>query len=641
MTCNDNDQKSLAVRISVIIPFRNPGALFSPMLKSLQEQTIAEWECLLLDDASSDESRDLVEQLISEDSRFSLAYVSEARQGAPRLRNIGLAQSRGEFVLFADSDDSFPKDALEILSKELVKIEAFDFVAGQTERFYSRSDAAKLVLNVPQMRHGVDRILEGDIPFLVPAAMFRRSFLISKKIAWHPYLIQYQDWHFLLQVFAHEPSWKYISPTSYLWREHMSPNRLSGKSNIRHSLNEILLWCLCLLQLRKLQNLNSYRAKAILARLTETLSKVHPVVKKLVVRGEKLSLWGKLRSIFASLFANGKYLRLNIDAYPFYPRISSPFLFGLTVEHWQMLKRTPPIKGGFKSPVISIVTVTKNNLDGLILTFESLPKEDTSMFEWIIVDSASTDGTSNKVDFFRKRFPNLNFVTLPDNGIYEGMNRGISLSSGKWLLFLNAGDALASTDVLHKFIENDFQSDVVYGDSFFRYPNRDLLLQFPDHLSNEFMCVSNLAHQASFTRASLFQDIGLFDETYRIAGDHDFFVRAYFLGKSFLHWAANVCVFYDGGIGSIPATIGLRRKERIRLLFTNAKTSRQMWYAIRTYCYFFFPKQIRQNKFFLFLVKDLVRIQRARGQAQSFLTIQSGGQIHRLSFGKLKNPQLN
>ena len=90
------------------------------------------------------------------------------------------------------------------------------------------------------------------------------------------------------------------------------------------------------------------------------------------------------------------------------------------------------------------------------------------LLEYIIIDGNSTDHTP---DIIRKFTSGIDvIISENDNGIYDAMNKGIRLAQGEWILFLNAGDLLASDDILVKiFVEKQQETDIIYGNSTVHY----------------------------------------------------------------------------------------------------------------------------------------------------------------------------
>ncbi|BBU82798.1 hypothetical protein EIMP300_41980 [Escherichia coli] len=92
--------------------------------------------------------------------------------------------------------------------------------------------------------------------------------------------------------------------------------------------------------------------------------------------------------------------------------------------------------------LLSIITVAFRNLEGIVKTHASLAhlaQADDISFEWIVVDGGSNDGTREYLENLNGIY-NLHFVSEPDNGIYDAMNKGIEMAQGKFALFLNSGD---------------------------------------------------------------------------------------------------------------------------------------------------------------------------------------------------------
>ncbi len=116
---------------------------------------------------------------------------------------------------------------------------------------------------------------------------------------------------------------------------------------------------------------------------------------------------------------------------------------------------------------ISVVTVCRNDINGLRETFESLRAQDCNEYEWRVLDGSSTDGT---VEWLREHHTlDGGWISEPDNGIYDAMNKGIGAAAGEYLLLMHSGDLLAGPDVISKLIRlitrETAPPDFVFGDS--------------------------------------------------------------------------------------------------------------------------------------------------------------------------------
>lgn len=178
---------------------------------------------------------------------------------------------------------------------------------------------------------------------------------------------------------------------------------------------------------------------------------------------------------------------------------------------------------------ISIITVNKNHVSGLKRTIESVLMQTSKEYEYIVIDGASADGSAE----LKKEYPQIDrFISEPDSGIYNAMNKGIKLAHGMYCLFLNSGDMLfhkdVLTDVIKKLNECGGVTDILScrlmlpgNDSYFPRKNYDILHFQPG-------CIP---HQATLIRRELFKEIGFYREDYRLISDFIFFFKALCLKK--------------------------------------------------------------------------------------------------------------
>lgn len=191
---------------------------------------------------------------------------------------------------------------------------------------------------------------------------------------------------------------------------------------------------------------------------------------------------------------------------------------------------------------LSIITVNRNNADGLRKTIESVVSQTFTDFEYIIIDGASTDGSVEVIkEYAKATLPNgeglgerLYWVSEPDTGIYNAMNKGILKAKGEYLQFLNSGDWLYDNSVLEAVFGYSYSSDIITGDMLKVYPNGNSVLDKGQVFSrkNEFkdltlydMYYGTINHSCSFIKNDLFKHYGFYDENYRIISDWLFFLK--------------------------------------------------------------------------------------------------------------------
>ena len=117
-----------------------------------------------------------------------------------------------------------------------------------------------------------------------------------------------------------------------------------------------------------------------------------------------------------------------------------------------------------EGPVLSVITVVRNDPCGLRRTAESMAEQGASRFEWIVIDGDSTDETKDVLDSIHDQAKIV--LSEPDTGIFNAMNKGVGLSLGRYINFMNAGDVFAEKLVLREIIPvlDGNACDIVYGD---------------------------------------------------------------------------------------------------------------------------------------------------------------------------------
>lgn len=177
-------------------------------------------------------------------------------------------------------------------------------------------------------------------------------------------------------------------------------------------------------------------------------------------------------------------------------------------------------------PVISIITINRNNAGGLRRTIESVINQTFKDYEYIIIDGASTDGSLDVIQHYAPKF--TYWVSEPDTGIYNAMNKGIQYANGEYLLMLNSGDTLFSTETLEVLFSNSFSEDIVYGNVNWEFNSNGVSGIFPDHLTLWYFLEASIGHQAALIKRKLHSIAGLYREDYSIVADWCFFIDCLF-----------------------------------------------------------------------------------------------------------------
>lgn len=180
---------------------------------------------------------------------------------------------------------------------------------------------------------------------------------------------------------------------------------------------------------------------------------------------------------------------------------------------------------------LSIITINRNNENGLRKTITSVLNQSWSDFEYIIVDGASTD---NSVDVIKNDISSVSeglnsriqFISEADTGVFNAMNKGIVMAKGDYLLFLNSGDFFVDNNVLSNVFCVMRETDILSCSCRVSKNGEQVFITTPPtNYTFGFFYNNSLAHQATFIKKDLFNKFGLYREDLKFMGDWEFFVR--------------------------------------------------------------------------------------------------------------------
>lgn len=232
---------------------------------------------------------------------------------------------------------------------------------------------------------------------------------------------------------------------------------------------------------------------------------------------------------------------------------------------------------------LSIITITRNDLDGLQETVRSVGAQSNTDFEYIVIEGAGTDGAAEWLQTRQAEFcvagRQMRIVSEPDTGIYNAMNKGLQMAKGEYCLFLNSGDGLADVRVVEQVIPLLQGADVYYADAIFCTGGQTINRVYPDRLSLDFFYEDSLCHQAVFYRSSVLRAIGGYDETYRLIADWGMNVRLLRANRRFVHIPLIVARYDMQGLTSGTNGYEKCRVERERFYRENGlrHIHQRMW----------------------------------------------------------------
>ncbi|MCR4556457.1 MAG: glycosyltransferase [Saccharofermentans sp.] len=207
----------------------------------------------------------------------------------------------------------------------------------------------------------------------------------------------------------------------------------------------------------------------------------------------------------------------------------------------------------------SIITINYNNRDGLLKTIESVVSQSYKDFEYIVIDGGSTDGSRKVIEEFSDRIDY--WVSEPDKGIYNAMNKGIIAAHGDYLNFMNSGDCFYDKEVLSNTIPY-LTADIVHGKLYyFDLKERSVYLKDSPNMFHFYD--NTLNHQASFISRKLFAN-SLYDEKYKIVSDWKFFIEKLVIQNcSFASMPVKVGLFEEGGISESQRVLNAKERNEV------------------------------------------------------------------------------
>lgn len=187
---------------------------------------------------------------------------------------------------------------------------------------------------------------------------------------------------------------------------------------------------------------------------------------------------------------------------------------------------------------ISIITATYNSGQTLTDTLESVLRQSYTDIDYVIVDGGSKDNTLDIIRRYEPRFEGrMRWISEPDKGIYDAMNKGIRMATGDIVGLLNSDDFYTSNDVLEHVAKalSDSNVDAIYGD--IHYVNDDDLTHCVRYYSSRGFSRGLMrlgfmpAHPSFYCRRTIYEKYGLFDTSLRVAADFENLLRLIFVNR--------------------------------------------------------------------------------------------------------------
>ncbi len=197
---------------------------------------------------------------------------------------------------------------------------------------------------------------------------------------------------------------------------------------------------------------------------------------------------------------------------------------------------------------LSIIIPTYNSEKTIAQTLESIVAQNVNNIECLIIDGNSTDKTVNIVKTYAIKYSFIKYISEPDTGIYDAMNKGIALAKGNYLYFMGSDDVFYSKDILHNLFSLDCfnTTDFIYGNVLFKY-NKMKVGEEKTYLKL-IKNLENICHQSIFYARHIFEKLGNYDLKYPIYADFNLNIRCFrdaTISKKYIDTV--ICIFNEKG----------------------------------------------------------------------------------------------
>lgn len=269
---------------------------------------------------------------------------------------------------------------------------------------------------------------------------------------------------------------------------------------------------------------------------------------------------------------------------------------------------------------LSIITINRNNAAGLETTLRSVLSQTFKEFEYIVIDGASTDGSVEVIKKYETQFAHLKWVSEPDKGIYNAMNKGIRMASGEYIQILNSADCLASPDVTEKMLatlEKTGNPSILYGNMVKCFPDGWKMVDkcfAGQEITMLGMYYGSLNHDPTYICRDLFDKYGYYDESLRIVSDWKWFLQAIVIGGEKPRYVDETVTLFDmTGVSETNKELDkAERKQVLEQLFPKT--------ILKDYDQFAFPigqiKRLQRHpwayKIVWFIERFLFKIEKAK-----------------------------
>lgn len=306
------------MKISIITPCYNAAPYIANTIQSVQNQTISDWEMIIVDDGSSDNSVEIIQKIIAQDSRIKL--IQKENGGSASARNLALSIAQGEYIQFLDSDDTIDYKKLE---RQITLMEKEDLDVSYSDWCFVLPDGT--MEKVHGLNFNLVRILLlwgtlfGALP--IHAFVYRRDFLTKHQLSFSSVIKEREDWNFHIQVLSNHPRCKRLKGYCAAYYLRCPTGKTSSFKKIQQGTLRFLLY--------KIHHTKFWQRVLLTIRLSVVLVELcMPTLKR------KINIRKDIWPIFATSFTNKLILIIAVMFFPI-----SVILFTIRVIYLKLSRK--------------------------------------------------------------------------------------------------------------------------------------------------------------------------------------------------------------------------------------------------------------------------------------------------------------
>ena len=222
--------------VSIIIPTYNRAHLISETLDSILAQTYTNWECIIVDDHSQDNTQTVIKEYQDSDSRFQFFVRPNSKnKGANSCRNYGIEKSKGNYIIFLDSDDLFASNCLENRIATFDENQKYDMLIFSMGHFITKEncyvDQRRTLINLESEKTLIEFLFGSKLPWNITRPIYKRT-IFDSKMGFNEKIQAFQDDEFHIRILGTLPiKYRSIDTTDCFYR--MDDNSLNKYNNAK------------------------------------------------------------------------------------------------------------------------------------------------------------------------------------------------------------------------------------------------------------------------------------------------------------------------------------------------------------------------------------------------------------------------